>query len=279
MKQPNYKFYPSLLDKFYKYMNLDYENFFYKDDSGKWHKNLNDESGECALSSEEVEAIAKQELIDSINRVKSEPSEAAAKGTCYNELVDALIHNKKSENQNLSTSKIFNSDNTCVAIGCVLDGFSFQFDLPFIQGAAEYFKGSQSQVYCEAPIETDYGTVMLYGYIDELRQDVVYDIKTTKQYSFGNYENYWQRHLYPYCLIESGDCTDIRAFEFTVFQLKGGTSRTPYITGSMYREEYTYDHKTSTAMLKQICERLIEFLNNNRSLITDKKVFGGEKDN
>ena len=114
----------------------------------------------------------------------------------------------------------------------------------------------------------------LYGFIDELKRDVVYDIKTTSSYSFGKYEHGWQRHVYPYCLIASGEMESVSAFEYTAFALKGGTSRTPLISGTRYPEYYTYNHKQSVKLLTAHVERFIEFLEANKDLITDKKIFG-----
>ena len=67
---------------------------------------------------------------------------------------------------------------------------------------------------------------------------------------------------------------EVNSFEFTIYLLKGGSSRTPLITGTQYKEIYTYDHEQARKMLTQQCERLIEFLEQNRSLITNMKVFG-----
>ena len=61
------------------------------------------------------------------------------------------------------------------------------------------------------------------------------------------------------------------------FAMKGGTLRSPLIYGDMYPEVYTYDHRRSTKMLRGICQQFAQFLNNNRDLITDRKIFGGEK--
>ena len=66
----------------------------------------------------------------------------------------------------------------------------------------------------------------------------------------------------------------VNSFEFTIYVLKGGTGRTPLITGTQYKEVYTYDHELARKMLTQQCERVIEFLEENRSLITNMKVFG-----
>ena len=67
-----------------------------------------------------------------------------------------------------------------------------------------------------AILPTIYGDVELYGHVDYINTNKIHDLKTTKNYTFGNYEKYWQRHLYPYCLIESGEMEEVTEFEFTV---------------------------------------------------------------
>jgi hypothetical protein len=42
----------------------------------------------------------------------------------------------------------------------------------------------------------------------------------------------------------------------------------------MYKEYYTYDHCESSALIRQECERFIEWLEVNKDKITDKKIFG-----
>ena len=307
-KQPKFQFYPTLLDAFTKYLTTSAEDFFYQDADGKWHKNYNEEDG-FHFSQEEVDALLLQELLDKINRKPFEPSEAASKGTIFNEIVDCIIAGRGTSNNDYCIAsastmveffkkvwgakiQIDESGKPVVPdelsnylstlqkidkpfIYGSIDGFEFYFDMQLCKDVAEYFTGALSQHYTTADIETDYGVVRLYGYVDELIRDKVYDIKTTKSYTFGNYQKYWQRYVYPYCLIESGDCTDIKAFEFSVLQLKGGGPRSPLITGDFYREVYDYDHKQGTEIIRQHCERFIEFLEEHRSEITDKKIFGG----
>lgn len=296
MNQVKYKFYPSLLDKFQSFVDMSAEDYFYQDENGVWHKNYNEATGEYHYSESEVYDLAKQELINAINRVRS-TSEAASKGTAFNELVDVLIHNKKSEV--IDTKKIYKDINgnilrsemplnpkifKLIGVETKLEGFTFWFDINLIKEASEYLKGSLSQVLTSATIDTAYGKVELYGYIDELNKDKVYDLKTTKKYEFGKYSKYWQRHVYPYCLIESGECTNIDSFEFTCYQLKDGEKTElrgetyRMIEGKKYPELYNYNHEQSKSLLKAQCERFIEFLEENKELITDKKVFGGEKE-
>lgn len=296
---PNYRFYPTLLDKFQTFLDTTAEDYFYQDEDGKWHKNYSETEDAFHYSQEEVDALLKQELLDAINRVPHEPSEPASKGTALNEIVDCIIHNKKSDNKNILIKSLKGVDVKrefgCtdevgkpiyydywfehIKVPCIfaeIDGFSFYFDKDFCKSIAEYFKGSLSQVFTSATIDTEFGEVELYGYIDELRENKVFDLKTTSRYEFGKYSKYWQRHIYPYTLIESGACTEINSFEFTAYALKGGTSRTPLITGVQYAEVYQYNHEQSKMLLKNICERFCQFLEDNRDLITNKKIFNEE---
>lgn len=296
---PNYRFYPTLLDKFQTFLDTTAEDYFYQDEDGKWHKNYSEAEDAFHYSQEEVDALLKQELLDAINRVPHDPSEPASKGTALNEIVDCIIHNRKSDNKNVLIKSLKGIDVKrefgCtdevgkpvyydywfehIKVPCIfaeIDGFSFYFDKDFCKSIAEYFKGSLSQVFTSATIETEFGEVELYGYIDELRENKVFDLKTTSRYEFGKYSKYWQRHIYPYTLIESGACTEINSFEFTAYVLKGGTSRTPLITGVQYAEVYQYNHEQSKMLLKNICERFCQFLEDNRDLITNKKIFNEE---
>ncbi len=262
--QPKYRFYPSLLDKFEQYLRSDEEVDSF------W--NIDNETGEYKKTAEEIEEEKKQSLLDSINRVPFD-SEAADKGTAFNEIVDCLVHGKKPE----PDAKVqLISDKETNIIQARINGRHFLFDLSWCMAVAEYFKGSVSQLFVCATIQTKYGLVEMYGYIDELRWDIVYDIKTTSKYDFGKYAHGWQRHVYPYCLIESGQMESVKAFEYTAYQLKGGTSRTPLISGTCFPEYYVYNHKQTVKLLTNHCERFIEFLEENRALITDNKIFGGE---
>lgn len=284
------KFTASQLDAFQQYLDCEanYEKFF-------------GHSEEPSLSYDDYERQKFQELIDKINRVPFS-SEAADKGSCLNEIIDCIILGVPSTRQDISIhsrkiyikrdiSGIVNPANGKVEGGdveeyaidlphieAVKGDNVFLFDVGFCKRLAAYFRGSLCQIYTEAPIDTKYGKVLLYGYPDYVRGNKVYDLKTTAKYEFGKYSKYWQRHLYPYTLIESGKMTEVSSFEFSAFQMKGGTARSPLIYGEMYPEEYVYDHDRSTVALRGICEQFCDFLLNNRDLITDKKIFGGQKD-
>ena len=292
--RPNYKFYPSLLDAYQDYLDTTPETFFYQDSFGQWHLNYSD--GEYYYSDEEVEELSKQQLLDRINRVQV-VSTAADKGTCFNEILDCIILNKKSGRDDvfIETVKGFDIKQEEGAVDdvgtpiyydygfkhfdipCIhanMNETDFYFDVNFCKQAASHFDGSLCQVFTKAPIETKYGMVELYGYADYLRELTVFDAKTSRQYQFGKYEKKWQKHVYPYCFVTSGQCTEIREFEYTCFKLNGGSLNQPVISGQMFPEVYTFDYERSKEMLRKICERFIEFLIENKEEITDSKIFG-----
>ena len=269
----DYNIYPTLLDSWWKFQNTKLEEFFYQDEQGGWHLNYNESDGTYHYSQEEMDALLEQDLIDKINRVPQEPSEAASKGTIFNEVIDCIIEHRACHRDGWTVESVADSQGNKSTIHAAIDGFEFLFDAQFCKEIAAYFAGALPQYYTEALLPCRYGNVKLYGWIDELCKDVVKDIKTTKRYEFGQYQHYWQRHVYPYCLIESGDCKTVKGFEFTVVKWTGGTKHNPVYSGEMYKEYYTYDHCESSALIRQECERFIEWLEANKERITDKKIF------
>ena len=284
MSQPSYKIYPSLLQKFQSLLDVELEvNDFWNIDS----------DGNYKKTADEIAEKHEAELICIINREGTAVIEAASKGTAFNEVVDCLIENRGSSRDDIAIRSVW-YDPSCKmvisgdpedikdttglekVIEASLDGFTFYFNTSFCKEVSRYFTGSIPQYLCSAILPTQYGDVELYGYIDELRQDKVYDIKTTGYYQYGKFENGWQKEVYPYCLIESGDCEEISEFEYTVVvwkELKGQP-----ITGTMYRECYSYNHEMTRQRLTQMCERFIEWLEAHRDQIKDRKIFGGEKE-
>lgn len=271
-QKPDYRIYPSLLDKFQEL--LDYE-IAVEDDFNKVSETAVKENrypgkevGDYILTPDEMSDKLEKELIDSINRVPHEPWEAADKGTAFNEVVDCIIAGRECSIEGMVI------DYTAEGIHVSYDGFDWLFDTDFCNEFAGQLKGSMSQVFTSATIDTEYGTVELYGYIDEWLHDQVIDIKTTGRYSFLKFERKWQRHVYPYCLVENGH--EVRGFEYRVVQWKGGTKIQPAMYGDVIPEYYTYDHEQSKAELTEMVERFVSWLNLHRDQITDRKVFGGE---
>lgn len=280
--QVKYRIYPSLLDKYQKLVDADevFEGF----------GNIDPETGAYKRTYEDIEAELEQSLLDSINRVEREPSETADKGTCFNEVVDCLIERRLSSRDDVSISRgnvvLRREKMPCniphqsieqivsqEVISASMDGFTFLFDIALCEQAAKYFDGATPQHRCVATLQTAYGTVELYGYADEIVRDKVYDIKTTSRYDFGKFERAWQKDVYPFCLVESGEEANITSFEYTVYVWKGGTAKSPILTAEQYKEEYAYNHEAARIRLKNICERFIEWIEEHREQITDKKIF------
>lgn len=283
-----YRIYPSLLNSFQRLLDaeIDAEDF----------SNIDSETGDYRRLPDDIATEREQELLDLINRVKKEPIEIADRGTAFNEIIDCIVLNEPCKREDITIRHIKEEHETRLKLVCdgidnigdkyteynidtpesieaKINGFTFLFDVHTCKETAKYFANTIPQHLCQATLETDYGTVQLYGYADYIFHDKVVDLKTCNRYDFGKYASNWQKDVYPYCLIESGDMSECSSFEFYIVQMKGGTNRTHILSGTDYREVYTYNHEQSKVRLKQICERLIEWLNAHRSQITNDKIF------
>ena len=181
-------------------------------------------------------------------------SEAADRGTAFNEVVDCIVENRKSKRFEISADES--------EITVMMNGKIFKFSKELAKCIATPLKegNALTQYRVEGTLPTQYGEVFLYGYLDYLLPFMIVDLKTTGKYNAFKYRNNWQHIVYPYCLNQQG--IEITDFEYLVTDFKG-----------VYKEAYAYMPKLDTARLKEVCERFIEFLEGNRELITDKKIF------
>ena len=240
-KPIKYRFYATLLDAFQNYLDSEknYSTFYSSDNP--------------SLSCDEYEDKVFKEFIDKLNRVPFS-SEAADRGTAFNEVVDCLISNTKSEKCE------FTIDETLGNVFAIYKNQQFVFPLKLCREFAEYYQGGISQVFVSGTIETKYGTVELYGYIDELLPFTIHDIKTTKHYQSSKFLHHWQHKVYPYCLSQQG-CENW-LFEYNVTDFN-----------ETFTESYSCEPGKYIPDLIDHCERLIEFLESYRHLITDRKLF------
>ena len=261
--KPRWRVSPSLLNSWTNLVNADrdWESFY-------------GDADEPSVSPEDFYAKREKELLDAINRVPF-ISEAASKGTALNELIDCIVENRK-QREDMVVERVYTPDEcdairkNLVALHVELDGFSFLFDINLIRELARYFKDSICQFRCEATIETDLGPVIVYGDADYIRQDIVYDLKSTGNYSkYGKYSEGWQKTVYPYALTESGEMKGISGFEYTVVPLSGNNP----ITGEIKKEYYSYDHKSATRELRQVLEAFLPWVEEHRNLITYPRIF------
>lgn len=238
--KPKYNFYATLLDSFQSYL-----------DRAEMYQKYYGFSETPPYSEVEWDEKMFKELIDKINRVPFE-SEAADKGTAFNEIIDCIVENRKSSIMEVTVNR---------EIGIIYVSYNshlFEFPIALCREFSDYFKGALTQQRVSGVIETCYGLVEVYGVIDELMPLSIHDIKTTSKYEAFKYKNNWQHIVYPYC-------TGILDFEYNITDFK-----------ETYTEKYVFDIERDTERLKKHCEQFIEFLEQNKDLITDKKVFNLE---
>lgn len=245
----NYNLYATLLDSFYGYLNSDavYQKY--------WGFSENPPHTEDEFHEKQF-----RELIDRINRVPFD-SEAADKGTAFNEVIDCMIEGRKSDK--VDVEKIASEKGNIVVLRCTYNERVFDFSLSICREFANYFKGALTQQRVEAILPTRYGDVLLYGYIDELMPMSVHDIKTTGKYSAFKFKDHFQHLVYPYCLMQNGN--DVRTFEYNITDFK-----------ETYTETYVFEPERDIPILTNHCELFIEFLEDNKELITDTKIFALE---
>lgn len=275
-----YNIYPSALDAFEGYINSDITWETYWGSSEKpymtgeefefAHLNRDRYSAENKnkvtvlrkekiLSPEQFEKKCFHDLISKLNRVPMlwEESEAADRGTAFNEVVDAFILNRPINNDKVTFCK---SDREKGVVNITYNKRDFEFSLALCREFATYYQGAVAQMFVEGLLETKFGTVHLYGYADEISHDGrCCDIKTTSMYKAGKFRNNSQHIVYPFCLKQMGiDCNE---FEYNVTNFK-----------DTFTEHYLYTEKSEKDLLEKL-ERFIDFIESHRHLITNKKLF------
>lgn len=194
------------------------------------------------------------DFIDRLNR-KPFVSDAATKGTAFNDFIDKLnagmINDLRPDGKGNFLYEYREGD--------IVNTYSFKEKV--VNAISNRVKGYLPQVFVSAPLETKYGLVELYGYADELRFDRCIDIKTTGRYEFPKYLHGWQSKVYPYCFNEIG--VKVNVFEYLITDFS-----------NVYIEEYVWNPERDIAEIRLFCERLIDFIETHRGLITsnDPKV-------
>lgn len=247
MSNINYRFSPSLLNLFQDYLSSD----------DVW-KRYWGRTSKPKKSKEEFKLEKFNSLLNYLNKVKQEPNFYADRGTAFNELIDSIIHGVDSTKISID---IEGDKNFAVK----LDSWTFYFPVKQCLKIAEKYVNPISQKRTEGVLETKYGKVLLFGYIDELLEDRVIDIKTLKAYVFDKFKDSYQHLVYLYCLHEEG--IEVDKFDYDIYLM----NELGEVTCS-FIETYYYD-KSNDEVLRQHCEKFIEFLEENKELITDKKIF------
>jgi len=248
--KPNYRFYATLLDTFQGYLS-----------SSEMYQQFWGSSENPAKTEEEFEAEQYQSLIDNINRVPFD-SEAADKGTAFNEVVDCLIEHRKSEKMDIKSDK----GNGIINVN--YNSRTFEFPLALCLEFSNYFRGALTQQRVSGLVYTRQGLVEVYGVTDEIMPLKVHDIKTTGRYNAFKFRKHWQHIVYPFCLLQNGNGVYDFEYDITDFQ-------------KIYVENYTFNPDIHIQQLVNHCERLIQFIENNMDKIdlTTTKIFGKNDNN
>jgi hypothetical protein len=183
---------------------------------------------------------AKQEFLNKINRVPMEKTDAMIRGNDFEAAV-----NEWSRRGRLPDGPVTVHDLT---VSPELIG-------RFSKG----MERAMRQVFVEVNLETKYGGVRLYGFIDDILADAAYDTKTTGEYKLGKYRNGWQHPAYLEALHQGGGQISRFVYRITDFE-------------DYYEEEYQYRKEDTERLVKEL-EHLIEFLEDNRAAISDRKIF------
>jgi len=255
MKTPqiSYKLYPSLLDAYQDYIDSEnvWERYY------GWSDNP-------PCSPDEFRQKQYKGLLDKINRVPFD-SDAADKGTAFNEVIDCIVLG--CDSKKISVTKIRGVEDKVVGLEATYKGKTFYFPLELCKEFAEYYKDAVTQQFVEGSLHTIFGDVLLYGYADYIMPFCTHDLKTTSSYSVGKYKKHWQHIVYPYCLYKNG--CDVPMFEYNIAEIGKSYYRT-------YTETYCFDKERDIPILTEFCEDFIRFLQENRNVITDKKIFNLE---
>lgn len=187
----------------------------------------------------------KQELIDKINRVKSTIPEAAAKGVAFENVINILL--KSNNHPILMDSEYYKSGD-------------FTFGAEIVNKiAAKLINAKKQQEYIQANVQTPVGAIKVYGFIDYSYDDMFVDLKTTGSYKKDKYKINNQHKCYP--LLAQLNGRNINKFNYLVTDFT-----------SMYIEPYIHSKSMVDEFIFNLVE-FTEFLEANRSIITDKKIF------
>lgn len=211
---------------------------------------------------EEYESEVRQQTLDTINRVKREPSREATLGTIFNELLDGFVVDELNMGMLTNEGEVLHVER---------DGFEYDFDTAWLCSLMDYYgKGWVCQQYVETILPTRHGDVKLYGYVDRYRDGDIVDIKTTGSYTLDKYAEGWQRHVYSLALATRG--IEPREFRYDVFEWRTGE----YLTAKQYREAY----RVNLAHLQRELQGFLEYVAlplldhfDRQGLITNRKVF------
>lgn len=111
---------------------------------------------------------------------------------------------------------------------------------------SEIVRDGAFQVYAEKDINVDGYAIRLLGYLDVLKEGIIYDIKRVNQYDLQKYFGSYQHHMYFELVPEATDF---------VYLIGAGSK-----TINVYTEEYTREERIDIA---QVIRKFFQYLDEN----------------
>lgn len=199
----------------------------------------------------------KEEMLNKINRIKSPMPEAAAKGVAFEDCVNNIIKSGVATHPLLKGS-FFEKQYQDANFPDTKFTFNFKGDL-ILKIAAKLANCSKMQEYIQANVSTPVGVIKVYGFIDFSYPDKFIDLKTTGSYKDKKFKDYNQHKCYPLLAQLNGR----KVYDFLY-----------YVTD--FNDTYVEPYKHTSALKDEFIRDLVEFtefLERERELITDKKIF------
>lgn len=218
-------------------------------------------------------------LLDKINRVPQPKTMEQVRGTALNILIDWLVIGQP-YSTDMTIEQVNTGEGFRIGYKCRMDGFEFIFSYRLVDELAKEFALHIPQEYVEAELSftDDKGeaTACIYGYPDYIFLDRVKDLKTTKDYTPWKYKDNWQHIIYPWALVKSKMMSAVDTFTYVAVEVKED-KMTGIIDGVVFREEYAFNETDAEGLIRDcLTGQFIPFLEHNRYLITNKKIFGEE---
>lgn len=139
--------------------------------------------------SEEIEAKARQDFLNTLNKVKLEKSPAMLKGIQFEDAIRSITEGNNRD-ENIKMPKNANPLDYPLLNRLTDDEYKCASEI------AEKVKGGMWQVKLSKKI----GDYLLFGYADVIKRDVINDIKRVNQYAeIGKYEPSIQHLIYLEC--------------------------------------------------------------------------------
>ena len=180
--------------------------------------------------------VTEQDMIDKLNRVPFESTEAMNKGTAFESAV------------------AFNDANIKV------DDKQYSFDKELVLTLHEMVTGGAYQKGLKYTITFDDCRVNFYGYSDFIKRDTIIDLKTTGQYTFPKFDKSFQHKVYLLGANQMG--YELNKFQYLVTDFK-----------DYFYELYPFDEEKYHHELKMLAVDLIAFIKSRRYFITNENLF------